>query len=336
MLFELPDPKDKMALEALKISSLADAGWTEKDLENLLAENLTSLIREEYLMVISQERPMQEEPDILALDRDGVLYIFELKRTKSEPKHLLQVMRYGQRFGVYDYERLDDKYRKFERASEKDLQHSHKEHFNLDERIPKMDFNKKQKFIVVTNGIDVGTLRSIKYWKDKGLPIEPLIYKLYRVGNTFLLDFDPYSGREDEYGMTETSNHIVNTNVTHAPKAYLDMIRENKASAYGSRKHAIDSIQKNDRVFLYHTGVGICAVGRVTSTEPKERNGGHERYVECTFARKIDPIVDSEKALSAREINNELGTNWAFRQTRFSISDEEADRIGELFLGKSK
>ena len=336
MLFQLPTSKDKMTLETLRISSLADANWTEKDLENLLSGNLTSLIREEYLMVISQERPRQEEPDILALDKEGVLYIFELKRTKSEPEHLLQVMRYGQRFGIYDYDRLNDKYEKFERATKKDLQTSHKEYFNLDEKIEKKDFNKNQKFVVVTNGIDVETLRSIKYWKNKGLPIEPLSYKLFRIEDKFLLDFNPYSGQKDEYEIAETSNHIVNTNISYRPKVYLDMINNSKASAYGSRKHAIDSIQKNDRVFLYHTGVGICAVGRVTSEESEENKEEDEIYVLCSFNRKIDPKKNPEKALSAREINRELGTNWSFRQTRFSISDEEAIKIKKLFMKKSK
>jgi glycosyltransferase involved in cell wall biosynthesis len=333
MLFQLPTSRDKSTLEAIKISSLADANWKEKDFENLLAENLTSLIREEYLMVISQERPRQEEPDILALDEEGVLYIFELKRTKSEPKHLLQVMRYGQRFGVYDYDRLNDKYKKFEKESKKDLRQSHRDYFHLDEELSKKDFNRQQKFIVVTNGIDVETLRSIKYWKDKGLPIESLTYGIYRLGDMFLLDFHPYSGQKEEYEIAETSNHIVNTNATYRPNAYLEMLHDNKASAYGSRKHAIDSLQKHDRVFLYHTGIGICAVGRVTSEERTEIKG-HERYVECVFKRKVDPIKHPDKALSAREINTALGTNWFFRQTRFSISDEEADKIENLFLKK--
>lgn len=334
MLFQLPTSKDKTALEALKICSLDDAGWKEKDLEDLLAANITSLIREDYLMVISQERPMQEEPDILALDKDGVLHIFELKRTKSEPEHLLQVMRYGQRFGVFDYDRLDDKYRKFEKAG-KSLQSSHREYFNLDKKLSRKDFNKEQKFIVVTDGIDSRTQRSIKYWREKGLPIEPLVYRLYKVGDIHVLDFNPYSGQRDENGMSETSNHIVNTNVTHAPKAYLDMLNNEKASAYGSRKHAVDSIQENDKVFLYHTGVGICAVGKATS-ERRETQKGHERYVKCKFKRIVNPEKDPERALSAREINEKLGTNWFFRNTRFSISDEEASKIEKLFMEKSK
>lgn len=311
-----------------------DAGWEEKDLENLLAENITSLIREEYLMPISQERPMQEEPDILALDIEATLYIFELKRTKSEPEHLLQVLRYGQRFGVYNYDQLNDKYEKFEKATQKDLQNAHKEYFNLEDKIPKNEFNKKQRFVVVTNGIDVETLRSIKYWREKGLPIEPLIYQLYRVKDTFLLDFTPYSGQRDEYEIAETTSHIVNTDAAYRPEAYIDMLRNNKVAAYGGRKHAIDSISKNDKVFLYHSKVGICAVGTVTS-EPVEIKKKDEIFVSCSFRKKIDPENNPEKALSAREINSELGTNWSFRQTRFSISDEEAKKIEKLFIQKT-
>ncbi len=87
MLFKLTKGKEKR-LDPIRTRSLKEAGWKEKDLENAMAENITSLIREEFLMIISQERPRQEEPDILALDKDGVLYIFELKRTKSDPENM--------------------------------------------------------------------------------------------------------------------------------------------------------------------------------------------------------------------------------------------------------
>lgn len=88
MLFELIK-EDEKRIAPIRTSSLADAGWMEKDLENVLAQNITSLIDDEHLMVISQERPRQAEPDIIAIDKDGVLHIFELKRTKSDPENLL-------------------------------------------------------------------------------------------------------------------------------------------------------------------------------------------------------------------------------------------------------
>ena len=55
-------------------------------------------------MTIFTERKGKEEPDILALDKNGDLYIFELKRWGSDQENLLQVLRYGQLFaGVYCY-----------------------------------------------------------------------------------------------------------------------------------------------------------------------------------------------------------------------------------------
>ena len=65
----------------------------------------------------------------------------------------------------------------------------------------------------------------------------------------------------------------------------------------------------------------------MTSKKPKENDDADERYIECAFKRKINPVKNPKKALSANEINNELGTNWAFRQTRFRISDEESNKI---------
>lgn len=123
-------------------------------------------------------------------------------------------------------------------------------------------------------------------------------------------------------------------NKSHRPKAYKEMIDGKKASSYGGRKNAIDSVHKNDRVFLYHTGIGICAIGRVTSEYVKERENGHERYVEITYTKTIDPEKEPDRALSARELNSELGTKWSFRQTRFSISDEEADILEKMFKEK--
>ena len=58
-------------------------GISEKHVEEFLASHLVELIPEGQLMLMAQERQFQEEADILALDRSGVLFIFELKRWQS-------------------------------------------------------------------------------------------------------------------------------------------------------------------------------------------------------------------------------------------------------------
>lgn len=49
-----------------------------------------------------QPRKWQEKPDLMALDREGNLYIFEIKVWESRNENLLQILRYGQLFGAAD------------------------------------------------------------------------------------------------------------------------------------------------------------------------------------------------------------------------------------------
>ena len=82
-------------IDKIEEISLSDAGLKEKDLENIIAKRIDELVRTEQLMVIMQERQRQEEPDIIGVDQQGVIYIFELKRWESEvniySRHLLWV-----------------------------------------------------------------------------------------------------------------------------------------------------------------------------------------------------------------------------------------------------
>lgn len=348
MLYHLPrkeKSKRRGGLVSVKQSSLKDAGWSEKDLEDTLAENIDKLIREEHLMTIFQERPRKEEPDLLALDKIGGLHIFELKRWEAEERSILQVLGYGQKFGQYDYERLNDLFALYRskgggRGSTRDLQEEHRQYFELSEPLPPGKFNHKQQFVVVADGLDFPTMMAINYWRSKNLPIKALTYRVYETKDEFLLDFNPYSPVEDEIGeVRRTRNWVVNTNFTYRPREYLKMLEESKASAYYERKHAVDDIQKGERVFLYHTGSGIIAYGHAKRKfKEKSYSGekGEEHFVPCRFKIKVNPKKEPDKVLSAREINNALGSNYCFRQTAFSIDDRVADKIQELLKKKQK
>ena len=75
MLYRLKEDKN---YEKVKRTTLANIGWKEKNLEDLLSKNINDLIYSNDLMTIFTQRVWQEEPDILALDVTGNLYIFEL------------------------------------------------------------------------------------------------------------------------------------------------------------------------------------------------------------------------------------------------------------------
>jgi hypothetical protein len=333
MIYLLSKKDETRSLVPVPLAYLAQAGWQEKDLENELARNIRLVVQEEGLMVVSQSRKWQEEADILALDAQGSLYIFEIKRVEADPGNLLQVMRYGQIFGQYDYESLQRVFKKAHRPHDADLATFHRDYFELSEGLSPAAFNRKQKFVVVTAGADVKTLAAIRYWRERGVPIEPVTYHVYKQKDDFLVEFSAYSPDPDEYGALLSNDHIVNTNYTSDKTCYRDMLENNRAAAYYYNGPTIDCIQRGDRVFLYHTRVGVIAAGMAT-TNPQigewEGNPGEQHYVGLRFDFKADPYTERDKCVPAWEINQALGISHKFRQTRFAITREMADKILEL------
>lgn len=356
MLYKLTRKDDaargNMQLKPIQRVPLSKAGWVEKDLENYMAENLPVLLQEEELMPIFQEPGGPEQPDILAVNQEGTLYIFELKRWEAKSENLLQVLRYGQKYGRYHYNDLNELYKKYRRKQkadepDKELRRAHAQEFGLTEEseeggLDPSKFNRTQRFVVVTAGLDMDTVQAIHYWNEQGLPIEAKVFRVYKLGEQFLFEFDPYAPPEAaQYYQAETHNYVVNTNDSWDKDAYKYMITESCAAAYRGRKTAVDSIQKNDRVFLYHTGLGMIATGKAkdsfrVSDFQGETDALH--YVPCEFDIILDPgrKEDRDRVVSAREINQALGTGYKFRQTTFSISDEKADKIEELLREKNE
>jgi EVE domain len=321
------------------LSTLGKAGWLEKDLENVLSHRIPDILRADQLMVVFQERKRQEEPDILALDISGNLHIFELKRSEGEKSNLLQVIRYGQIFGQYPYPDLERLFRNYIKDPLADLAARHKDYFELPEKLSVDKFNQRQQFVIITAGIDLKTLEAIRYWNNYGLPLQSITYHVYQLGDKFFLDFNAYSPNPDDYIDLVSRDYVVNTNKAYIPAAYREMLEGNKASAYGDRKTTVDSINKDDRVFLYHSGVGITAVGRATGGVQVCAYDGdpdEEHYIPLRLDLKVDPVKEPEKCLRASEINEMLGKSHRFRQTVFKIDKEQADMVEAQFKQKNR
>jgi hypothetical protein len=338
MLYRLDKKDGPTTLASVELSTLEAAGWTEHDLEGVLAERIDYLIRENQLLVIARERRWQEEADLLALDEAGTLYIFEIKRTESDPDHLLQVIRYGQIFGQYDLDSLEALFRKFKPSAPR-LAEAHKKHFELSETLPSKEFNKTQQFIVVVAGTNLETLEAVSFWCQKGLPLAAITYHVYRHKNEFFLEFHSYSPRQEDYVGLLSNAWIVNTNSTYDPNAFEDMLSESKAAAYGERRIAVDRIQKHDRVFLYHNRVGVIALGKAKSKfQPLNEDDPEqaEHYVPLDMAYVANPVESPDKCVSAAEIHRVTGGGSTFRRTAFNIDKKTADVIEELLKQKHR
>lgn len=334
MLFKL-DQTNKDYLRGVKTVTLAQIGWEEKDLENIISKNLPLFIPENQLMVIFQERRRQEEADIFALDKNGMLFIFELKRWKSSQENLLQVLRYGQRFGQYDYDALQEMIRTYHKNPSLNLAETHFNYFKevISKKLEEDRFNFDQHFVVITNGIDLETLNAVQYWKNKGLKIDCLPYKVYKEDDSFVLEFKSFNPQNEIIIEEETNIFVVNTNIAYSKTNYKDMLTKNRAAAYGDKRFGIERIKNGDLVLLYHSGTGIVAIGKAKGKVQKDEKN-EEYWISVVFSWKIDPDLERNRAIHAWEINSKLNTTYAFRNTVFSISQEIYDIIINIAQNK--
>ena len=156
---------------------LKEFGLNERGLQDVFFRSLDRLLPDEELLLIAQSRNWQEEPDLLALDQCGRLYIFEIRVWESRSENLLQALRYGQLFGAYDYGELDQLFRRFDETG-RSLAEAHRAAFGV--TLAYTEFNRKQVFVILTNGLDFRTRQAAQYWRSSGLDVR----HISRPGNT--------------------------------------------------------------------------------------------------------------------------------------------------------
>jgi len=339
MLFKWNRPgTEDSDISKLNECSLASSGLKEKDLENLLSKRIQDLVRTDQLMVIMQQRKRQEDPDVLAIDEHGIVFIFELKRWEGRSEHILQALRYGQKFGRHDYEKLNWFYQAYSHTSfgTVTLQEAHREFFELERSLDRHTFNTEQEFVVITNGLDYDTWDAVAYWRKKGLRISCLVYRLFRLSEGLYIDFDPYGPIPDAPRVQEEGLFVVNTNKTYMPETYKEMVFELKAAAYYDRKYSIQNIRAGNQVCLYHVGPGVIGIGKAKTDYLKKAIDGdidEEYYVPIDFEFLIDITEENwpQKAVHAWEINSHFNTGHRFRQTVFQLPAEFAGFIRKRF-----
>ena len=321
MIFNLD--QQKREIHKRKAIKLADINWKEDDLQKLMFSHLHELLPEEELLLIMQSKPGKEEPDLMAIDKEGTLYIFELKAWESKDVNLLQALRYGQIYGQYNYSELNTYYKKRDKNSNELL---HEINLKFNTNLQEKDINNKQQFILVTNGIDIKTRSAILYWQDQGINITSWIYKIYDVKGEILLDFETFLKSSNIYeDIVDQKYFILNTNTKDGEQDERDMLTEQKAAAYDSPWiHKIEKLQKGHYIFLYSTGKGIIAKGIATGKLLKK---DHDYRNEEEYYMKLNDFEILEEPISPSEIKRIANVNYRFMQTMFSIDEETGKKL---------
>ena len=317
--------------EKKRTESLGTFGLDERALQDVLFHSLDRLFPEDELILLMQSRQWREEPDLMAIDTDGHLYIFELKVWESQSENLLQVLRYGQIFGASQY---DDLNRWYERLPDKTqtLQDAHRSKFGVE--IGKHHFNRKQVFVVMTNGLDYRTREAIQYWRHSGLDVRPWVYRVYKGGdNEMLLEISAFRVEDNPYEDIAEGYYILNTNIGDGSDTtdHEDMLSNGKAAAYYEPwKFRIESLQRGDFVFLYQSGAGIVAIGKADGRLQKKPYHGNPDDGEEGTAEYCMNLVSFQKVsppLKASEIKRITKVNYVFMQTMFGIGEDSGKEL---------
>jgi hypothetical protein len=313
---------------------LFDFGIDERKLQDVLFRSLDRLFPDDELILLMQSQYWREEPDLMAIDKEGKLYIFELKAWESNSENLLQVMRYGQIFGGSTYNDLNSMYRK--RAdNNQTLSQAHKIKFGVD--LPESNFNNKQVFIVMTNGLDYKTREAIQYWKFCGLDVRPWVYRIYN-GNSndeMLLELSAYRVEDNPYEDFAEGYYILNTNFSNDPQDHHDMLQHKKAAAYYDPwKYNIARLKKGDVVFLYQSGVGIVAIGDADGKLLKTAHQGNPSHQDEEYYMKLNNFKLVNPPITASEIKKLNGVNYVFMRTMFGIDSENGKNLRKYILEK--
>lgn len=329
MIFRLD--KDHYNIKRVKRNQLSDIGWKEEDFQNLLFKNLEKVLQDEELLLIMQSRKWQEEPDLMAIDSSGDLYIFELKAWESREYNLLQALRYGQIYGQYSYESLNSLFLKFFPESQ-DLLKSLNNKFGTSLTADKI--NIKQHFVVITNGRDFKTRRAILYWSQSGIDIRSWVYRLYKLSkDNILVEFNTFRIIEDPDEDIEEGFYILNTNYSNDKSDDKDMIDNQKAAAYFDPwKRNIGRLKKGDKVFLYRSGEGIIAMGVASGKLEKKPYHGEEKHKNEEYCMRLDKFKKLKQPLPAAEIKEITDKNYRFMSTMFAIDGDSGGRLWEHIL----
>jgi hypothetical protein len=299
-------------------SKLQALGLDERGLQDILFKTLDRLFPDDELILLMQSRHWQEEPDLMAVDRNGDLYLFELKAWESHPSNLLQVLRYAQLYGPSKYADLDAWYKKATDPSQS-LKVTHAAKFGTD--LAEEAFNKRQVFVVMTNGLDYRTREAIQYWRSCGLDVRPWVYRVYDgQPNEILLEMSAFRVEDNPYEDIAEGYYILNTNISNDQIDHDDMLANHKAAAYFDPwKYKIERLAKGAVVYLYQSRVGIVALGKADGKlvkNPYQGNPAHpdeEYYMKLLDFHKVNP------PMTAADIKRVTVVDYVFMQTMFGL-----------------
>ncbi len=165
----------------------------ERDFEDLLEQDAALLLGNERVFVISRQTPIvaSQKLDLLALDQHGNCVVIELKRGVPTRKAIAQLLEYAAavaKFSFADLERLAQRWFRQQGREFTSLLTLHSEFFEYElGRIQASAFNRKQRLVLVSEGVDVRLLDVAEYLRRIGVDLTYISYFSYQSPDEILV-----------------------------------------------------------------------------------------------------------------------------------------------------
>jgi hypothetical protein len=328
MIYLIPKNR-KGSPKARETSSLKQQGWNEKALETYLSNHLHEFVGEDF-MVIHQSKPFQPDVDLLALDREGDLWFFELKALSSRSAAVLQVFRYSQTTATYSIDDWKQKYVvycKNDKARDLAVEFCERFAYCSPDAVQHWQdkIGKRHHLVLVADGADEETALAISHWQRHGLDVQLWPYRIYAGGqDRFQMDFPDLYIKGRRIGRDSSLVFLLNTCRKDGSLDHEKWMIKHAAGMASSDPWMwkINRISTGARVMLYANKVGITCIGIATAEKRSGMIGTSPmRFVKLREFKKL------REPLTTKEIYRIGGWNFPVLQTLRQLPENVGDEL---------
>jgi hypothetical protein len=242
--------------------------------------------------------------------------IFELKRGVAGEDAVLQAIGYAQRAGRWvlsELQRRYDTYLQKRRLATVDLRQAHQDAFQLEHCLEPSHFNRRQHLYIVVSAGNEQLIEAIDYWKNQGLSVQFLPYRIYEIQGTRYFEFFafPYDRHRNPAAVKGV---LFDTNLAYDKDAVWEMMEKNRVAAYGGIKYVVEYVNPGDIVFFWHKGAGIIAAGVVFGAVRSE--GDEEQYREVRFLTPVPTRASGiQRSMTRSQVLQVTGKDFFWPRT---------------------
>lgn len=221
------------------------------------------------VLIIGQEvsMPNRGRIDILALDSEANLVVFELKRDKTPREVVAQTLDYGSYIRKFSFDQIDAIASKF---CGKPIADAFKDHFG--DPLPE-EINQSHQLIILASELDESSERIVEYLADEhDVPINAIFFTFFKnehgefLGRAWLRDPEEVQEKAISRKQAPWSGYYF-VNVGEGEHRNWDDCREYNflAAGHGHKySRPLLKLNEGDPVFAYMKGRGYVGFGKVT------------------------------------------------------------------------